>query len=368
MTSLSNGRFWLIMAAVLVVAALFIGGAGGDGPAYDPRSVNPDGAKGLVETLERLGATVDLDDAVPSAEASTAIVLRDRLSFDDSAELGEWVERGGVLVVADLSNDLAAGISGLGSEQVERGTCTIAALDDVQQLPVGGSSLRAQGNESCFGDGNRALIVAERVGQGTVVTVGSPDLFTNANLDEADAAVLAVGLLAPRGDDAHVSFVGPSVVEFGEEDINDLVPTRVRNAIWQLMAAFLFYGLYRARRLGGVVAEPLPVHIEGSELVLQAGVLSERAKDPASAAQLLRADMLQRVRKTLSIPSTDGDDVVASRIADRTGLASDQVAAALLASITTESELVELAQQLSEIDTQLLHPSAASGQREKASS
>ncbi len=65
-----NARFWLLLGAALVVVVLIVGGSGDSGPAYDPRSVAPDGARGVVETLERLGAMVDLDRSVPNPSAN----------------------------------------------------------------------------------------------------------------------------------------------------------------------------------------------------------------------------------------------------------------------------------------------------------
>ena len=185
-------------------------------------------------------------------------------------------------------------------------------------------------------------------------------LSSNQNLDEDDAAVLALALLAPNRDQSTVTFIGPSVLDFGEEGLNDLVAPRVRNAIFQLLAAFLFYALYRSRRLGSVVKEPLPVHIEGSELVLKAGLLSERAKDPASAALLLQADVINRARRALSVDTEAGTELLSQRIATRTGLAPAEVSHALTSPVVSEEELSNIMRTLSDID-RLLYDSAPTG-------
>ena len=142
--------------------------------------------------------------------------------------------------------------------------------------------------------------------------------------------------------------------------MTELVPPRVWNAILQLLAAFLLYALYRSRRLGGVVAEPVPVRIEGSELVLKAGLLSERAKDPTSAAVLLRSDVMRRARKALSITAAAEDRLVAEQIAIRSGLDVDEVLAALFARVETEADLIRAAQSLDHIDEQLYEGNSVS--------
>ena len=93
----SSTRFWLILVAGLVLVTVLAGGAGSDGPPLDPRSVNPDGTRGVVETLERLGADVELDSAVPASDVTAALLIVDRLSSEDAdhsrpgyATAGRW--------------------------------------------------------------------------------------------------------------------------------------------------------------------------------------------------------------------------------------------------------------------------------------
>ena len=103
----SSARFWLVLVAALILVTVLAGGAGSDGPPLDPRSVNPDGARGLVETLERLGADVELDASVPGPDATTALLIIDRLSQEDGDQLSRWVSDGGTLVVADPASRFA---------------------------------------------------------------------------------------------------------------------------------------------------------------------------------------------------------------------------------------------------------------------
>lgn len=351
-------RFWLILAATVVLVVIVVGGAGGDGPPLDPRSVNPDGAKGVVDVLESLGVEVELDRAVPSADSTAALLLDDRLISEDRDALRRWVSRGGVLVVADDRGSLAPPRVAPQQGELERGVCTIAALNGAELVPADGWTLRVDpGTDSCFGTGLDAFITSRAEGTGYIVNVGGPLLFTNAVLDDSDAAVVAVSLLAPDPASARVTFVGASVVDFGDESLNDLIAPRVRNSIMQVLAAFLIYALYRMRRLGGVVREPLPVRIEGSELILQAGRLSERAADPASAAAIVRRDFIDRAARALAIGRTDHSDadggLLITVVAEKTGVEPSIVTEALHSRVLSEPDFVAVSRQIADLDARL---------------
>lgn len=344
-----SARFWLLLIAGVILVAVVVGGGGGDGPPLDPRSVNPDGARGLVEVLEDLGASVGLDDPVPPAETTHALILQDRLSGADGDAVQRWVELGGVLVVADPSSRFAAGTSGFASDVVEAGTCSVDALDPARSISAGGRTFDAAGTNGCFGTVDRSYLVVEEAGLGAIVSIGGPTLFTNEALDERDNAFVAVTLLAPRPVGASIAVVAPSTVDFGDQSLDDLVPTRLTNAIWQLLAAFLLYALFRMRRLGAVVDEPLPVRIRGSELVLQAGVLSERAEDPAGAATVIRHDFLDRWRRTLALETGDPAEL-APRIAAVVGVEPEALHAALVAPVAGDTDLIDVVRHLDRAD------------------
>lgn len=342
-------RFWMLLIAGLILVAIVVGGAGGDGPPLDPRSVNPDGARALVEVLEDLGATVRLDDAVPPAETTHALILQDRLSEADADAVQRWVELGGVLVVADPSSRFAARTSGFAPDVVEAGACSVDALAQARSVTAGGRTFDAAGIEGCFGSVDRSYVVVEEAGLGVTVSIGGPSLFTNEALDDQDNAFVAVTLLAPRPDEVSIAVIAPSTVDFGDQSLDDLVPTRLTNAILQLLAAFLLYALFRMRRLGAVVDEPLPVRIRGSELVLQAGVLSERAEDPAGAAAVIRDDFVDRWRRTLAIDTSDLGEL-ASNVATVVGVEPEPLQSALIAPVATDADLLDVVHQLDLVD------------------
>lgn len=358
----ANMRFWLLLGVALVAVVMLTAGSGGSGPPYSPRSVEPYGAKGIVEVLEDLGAEVRTGSPLPERSDRSALMLEDRLRPDDRDELRRWVRNGGVLVVADpFSTFLPQRIEPL-PDQINQApgqtNCRIDALADVRtlDLPPDAWSLDTDLNPACLGTRTQAFVVAAPEGNGAIVAVGSRRLFTNEWLDEADAAVLVVSLLAPDPTDASVAFLGPSLAAFGEEDADDLVAIRVRNAMYMLAASFILYAIHRARRVGAVVPEPLPVHLHGSEVVLQAGLLSERAADPGSAATVLRRGLLSRARGTLALAPESSDRQIAESIGARLGLSSDHAHRVLFAAVETERELLDVAQEIAAIEHTLSNP------------
>ena len=279
---------------------LVAGRPGGDGPPYSPRSFGPDGTRGLVETLDALGATVRINEAVPSVDDTAALILDERLSPFDEARIRAWVNSGGLLVVADPFSRFGPTRATTGSGPGDQGLCTIDALRDVEALPYDRTSLFRpdEGQNSCFGDGSLAAIVEEPTGDGSIVRLGDREMFTNVKLDELDAAVLATALLIGDDSDASITIVGPSITASAVDTADGpQVATRVANGIAMLVVAFVLYAIHRGRRLGRVVREPLPVTLRGSDLVIQTGVLSQRAADPASAAAVLRSDLTRRLRQ-----------------------------------------------------------------------
>lgn len=317
---------WIGVAAVLGVIALLAGAPAGEGSPFDPKGTGPLGAKALVDLLGELGARVHSVDR-PGGSDQTAIVLRDDLTAAQRDELHTWVAAGHILLVADPSSGLntprPAGEAGnlFGSVTLGRNHCDISALAALDRVDSGGGVLFRvpAGDLSCFGDGDRAFLVAHDEGRGTIVSVGGAGPFTNDQIGRVDNAALAAAVLAPTGRET-VAVVRRSEVGAGDKTLGELVPGRVKQFLLELLVAFVLYALWRARRLGRPVPERQPVAIEGSELVVAVGHLRQRARMPKRAADVLRQDL----RRDLILRYGGSFQIDASSLADlvaaRTGL------------------------------------------------
>lgn len=361
-------RTVLVAGAVLVVVVVAIVLAGQSssstgGPPLSPTSTAADGTKALAVLLERYGAVVRAGGAVPPADASIALVLRDRLDEARRSQLRRWVEGGGTLVVADRRSPLAApGAGSTDADRLERATCNLAGLEGVEQLQLATGSLVAAGSnlfevgprQQCFGAGRTAFIVGEQRGSGRVVSIGGPALFTNELLGELDNSVLAVRLLAPQVG-VRVALVDPSPAGAGETSLVDLVPTRVVQAILQLLVAFVVYALFRSRRLGRPVSEPQPVAIAGSGLVRAVGRLRQRTGGAPRAGAALREDVRRALVRRYGLPAAAPATTVADVAARRTGLDAERVRWALAGPpVTDDAALVALAAELDVIRQEVL--------------
>jgi hypothetical protein len=355
--------------ALLLVLALLAGRSNrSSGPALSPRSTAPDGTRALVLLLERFGGNVRLGDAVPSAGDQVALLLRDRLDHAHVDQVIEWVRAGGTLVVTDPSSELSAVadayVPGL---QVGRGLCTAPGLDDAQLLdlgdrsqdpdPEGGSTYRIDSTvtTSCFGDNRSAYVTVRAMAKGRIVSLGGANPLTNRLIDEADNSVLAISLLLPRGATT-VSVLDPNPPGQGDRALVDLIPSRVTQAILQLLVAFVLYALWRGRRLGRPVTDPQPVPIAGSRLVDAVGKLHQRTGSTDRAATTLRGDLVRQLTLHYGLPAGAPSEAVAEVVAQRTGLDRDRVARTLSARtvIADEEALVMIARELDSIRQEVL--------------
>jgi len=371
--------------------------------AFDPASSAPDGYRGLALLLRDRGAEVDSTapvrlgtDPVPagsvmvvpdpdlltaveyrsaleSAEAGATVVLgaprRSGLDDPDPDEPDPGAGGGVLAVPARVLADTPA-------EPTRQGACDIGRLDGLGPIdtafgaPVtaGDAGAEARG---CYGDIRGAHVLEEEHGAGTLITLSSPYLWANARLqpdkedggEPLDNAAVALRLLGPTGAGAtegtSVTFVDAvptaGVAPDGTRNPIELLPTGVKLALVQLVAAFLLYAWWRSRRLGPVVVERMPVEIAGSELVVAVGDLMRRKGSAQRAADVLRADARRDLARRLGVPLDAPPESLVRVVSTRSGRAVESVAAVLGDGPVPSAEaLVRLASSLSDIRQEVL--------------
>jgi hypothetical protein len=164
-----------------------------------------------------------------------------------------------------------------------------------------------------------------------LVVVGATDPFRNSRIDEYGNSALAIGLLAaePRVIwlDLHAperSRVPPDIGggeppdeqapgSSGENPLWTAVPPMLWPVLTQLGLVAVLLGLWRARRLGGPVVEPLPVAVPAAETVTGRGRLYQRAQARAPALEVLRAAARHHLQRRLDLPAPASEtDLVAA--------------------------------------------------------
>ncbi|WP_246278610.1 DUF4350 domain-containing protein [Phytohabitans rumicis] len=289
----------------------------------------------------------------------------------------------------DAGIELTTGARRWAAEAVppdDGGPCTV---DEARAAGVA-AALRQRyigDGDRCYGDG----VVRQRTFFAEVVVVGANDPFRNDRIGEHGNEALATALLGTKSrvvwldlhevepppdtaDGPGSATEGPSQAgqspegssgpgrpgsgsgssgdgqsgsgSSGEENSTADRPNPLWNAFppsfWallvQLALAALVFALWRARRLGPPVSEPLPVTVRAAETVLGRGRLYRRAKARGPTAGILRAAARERIAQSLG-PDADLVDAVAAR----TGRDRDEIDALLYgASPETDDELRRL--------------------------
>lgn len=361
-----------VIAVAVVVLALVAARRATDGRPLDPRSTGPLGTRALVVLLEESGAEVSVSPDLPSAATGAALLLQDDLEPDRRRELRAWTEAGGVLVVTDPLSEFAPPISSTSGNPFEVGSpsgrlareCELGAMGEVRRLePAGGVGFDlprqggavVPGTVGCFPLGDGYFVVAYPFGAGTIVAIGGAAVFVNAAIGEAGNGALAVSLLAARAG-ATVRFLEPTGPGGGRATLTDLIPGRVKHAVWQLAMAFAIYALWRGRRLGRPVEELQPVAIPGSELVVAVGHLLQQAKRRDQAAAMLRLDLARSLGNRLGLPRDASPDEVAAAISAHTRFDADYVASLLEAATPSNDEqMLRLARALESVRQEVVH-------------
>ncbi len=293
---------------VAMAIAIVVLSAGSVPVPFDANSSAPDGYRAIRILLQDAGAevvSVSLDEAASRSFGPQDALVVPVAAFAGADQLEAFrsaTRAGSTLVMADDESFFQWDRQTLvrtPAIPLARGACDIAVLQDLEVIDdLGGSTLDIVGAESvCFADGEGAAVVQETEGEGTITTLSSPYLWSNARLqpDKEDGGVpldngpMAVALLG--GADT-VTFVDaeapPGVTAEGTRNPISLLPVPVRLGIAQALGAFLVYAWWRSRRLGRVVGEPLPVEVAGSELVEAVGGLLRRNGSATLVARVLR--------------------------------------------------------------------------------
>ena len=354
---------WLVVTVAILLAALVGGRPSPQGPALGPDSTGAQGAKALRLLLEGSGAQVEVSSGAPSGP-TVALVLADVLGPAERLQLADWVRSGGTLVLADPRSPLAGVATArgpVGEPLLADGTlsprCPLDALGSVSAISPGGGALLKppSGTTACFPMGDGAFMLVRDLGAGTVVVLGGPGLWTNARLGHADNSVLAAALMAPRPGGRVTWMVAPRAGG-GRLSLLGLISPRVKEGFWQLVVAFVLFGLWRARRLGRPVVENQPVELAGSELVVAVANLLQQGRRVGTAAGILRADLARVLADRLGVGSGTDVESLADLVSERAGVDRDQVLATLAGpGPLDEAGLLALAQAAEAIKREVAH-------------
>jgi hypothetical protein len=370
----ARGVLFAVLALILLaitIAALR--------PTVEPQYLDPDspgqsGARALAQILGGRGVQVtaarDAADAASrmrSAPDSTLVIVRsERLTPEQLDTLRDVP--GDLLLIEPGRAALERLAPG-----VRAATTTFEAKAEPRcELPVATLAgeigfTRSQTYEApasaakCYlsDDDDLPRLVQLRVADRTVTVLGSGRPLSNESLADDGNAALGMNLAGARRS---VVWLIPNLPEAGsssEKSFAELVPFGVKLAALQLLIGVAMVALWRSRRLGPVVAEPLPVIVRSAETVEGRARLyrTQRARD--RAADALRAGARERLVPMLGLPRSASSDPafaqeIVTALAQRTRWEEAAIGSALYGPAPADdAELVRLSDYLDDLERQV---------------
>jgi hypothetical protein len=159
--------------------------------------------------------------------------------------------------------------------------------------------------EGCYGGPDRAglVVLPPHAGRPEVLLLGSAHPLTNEGLAEAGNAALALNSLgvAPALIWWRPSLADPNLARDQPLPLVDLLPPWVLPGLAQLVITAIVVALWRGRRLGPVVVEPLPISVPAGETAAGHARLMHAQQARDAAAAHLREDARRDLADRLSL-------------------------------------------------------------------
>jgi hypothetical protein len=313
----SRGPVAIGLVVVFAAIGIALVHGGGEGGSLDPRSVDPSGSRALARLLEAEGVRIELvetaDRAMAAAPGATLLVtLPERVRPERLAEVVRPAAAA-VLVAppAEVSRALGLPVTVAGPDDVSdrRPGC---GFDEAGVARLGGLRFETDRGEVCYGG---ALVRF-----GSVALLGTPLPLTNDALADQGDAALSLRLL---GQHERLVWYLPSPTDPSarpdHRSLASLLPDGWVFGAIQVAVAVVLFALWRARRLGPVVAEPLPVVVRAAETAEGRARLYQRAGAADHAAEALRQAARARLISRLGLRRDAGPAEVCEAVAARTG-------------------------------------------------
>lgn len=360
-----RAAFWVVIGVVglivvIVLLALRAGAAAGIPLAADNPA--PQGAMAVAEVLRQQGVDVietatlsDTEDALSGGASETTVLLWDIDLLLDADQHDRLLLATDDLVVLDPTflelQDLAPGIAQAGATEGEfEADCDLTAVEKAGSVDAGGSAYRivdAPDAIGCLADDDAYGLVQTSHGGGTVTLLGLTEVLMNGEITKAGNAALALNLL---GTHETLIWYIPSADDLGDQappSIGDLTPPWVTPFAIMLGLVALGAVFWRARRVGPLVVENLPVVVRASETMEGRARLYERSNSRLHALDALRVGTVARLARTCGLPRTATVGEVVDAVAALTGRDRGAVADILIDHApSTDAELVHLSDQL----------------------
>lgn len=367
----------LVSLAALAVAAVALTWSGSSAEvkaAYHPQNPTANGSQALARVLASHGITVDIvtgEAALVEAkvDGTTTLVVTDTSQLRDAtiASLDQAARNAGRVVLVNPGVRVLRTLAPDVGQRSFSANGSLVAACDADDIRRGESISRAQSayrafgtaraGDTCFMDNLYAVYLQvenNATRRPSTILIGSTDLIVNSRITNADNAGIAVRAMGhlPRVV-WYVPDLRDAPVTSGGAD-RQLAPPWLSPML--VLAAFAFGGvmLWRGRRLGRLVREPLPVVVRAIETTESRGRLYRKARDGARASSVLREATMRRLTAYLGLPPASRPDAVIAAVAAASPRTPETVAWLLTGPpASSESEMLTLAADLAALEKEI---------------
>ncbi|WP_287930242.1 DUF4350 domain-containing protein [Arthrobacter sp.] len=388
-----KNRLWIAVGAAL--AAVTVGGLAASllgGQSADPLSITnpaPSGGQAAASVLREQGVQVTATDSLDATRRALAaggpggstVLVYDPLSLLEPAQaarlaasakdaaaavvalapgpltvknLGPDIASAGTAAATDSSTGVAAGPGCANRDAAAAARIDVRGVDGIGA--AGSPSLLLyRGAATCFAPagGTAGFMAVNRAGDVTVL--GSPGVISNERLASQGNAALTFRLLGSR---PHLIWYTASLRDVPAAShaptLAELTPRWIFPASAWLLLVALIGMLWRGRRHGPLVTEPLPVIVKASETVTGRARLYQDAKAQDTAVETLQRATLTRLAQRLRLGTGAAPSAVVDAAAAHTGRPREDLEALLITDIPlNDKQMLAMAAQMAALEEEV---------------
>lgn len=376
--------FWLLLGVLLIAAVLvqLLRAPAADREDLSPANPAPNGAMAVAEVLRQQGveviATDSLEQTLGVLEDGGTLLFHDANNYLEPGQLARLSDHGGRTVLIrpgfQQLQELAPEITAAGRVPEDGGPLAAACRtnDDGAASPepdgresgtqpagsISRGGLGYRGTVMCFTFETGAEPAASYVtsADGGTIVLGAGHVLSNEEIVERGNAALALNTL---GSADRLVWYRPSLSDLtvAEEPQSPLalLPAWVTPVTLWLLAVGVLAMLWRGRRLGKLIQEPLPVVVPAAETAAGRARLYQDSKSIRRAAANLRAATLTRLAAKLRLGAGSSAAAVVDAVARHSNRPAVELDRLLRTYIPeSESQLVDWAQNLQSLEKEIL--------------
>ena len=293
-----------ILAALVIISVLSRDSASFADP-LDPRNPGYDGGQAVARVLEDHGVDVriargeeELLEEEVDAGTSVVVTNPEELGGSTLETLEDHAKDAGAIVLVG-AHDVLGGQFGIDDASIPDASrpadCDEPLARGLVVHTNDGGGLDSPG---CFGQDGTSVLVR----RDALWLMTDPTSFTNEHVLDSDNGALALRLLGQQ--DRLVWYVADSADTAASDGvgISSLLPPSLVPGLYLLLASTLGLILWRGRRLGPLVTEPLPVVVRAAESTQSRGRIYRRTGDRRHAAAILVDAARRRLTEALQLP------------------------------------------------------------------